>query len=405
MAAALRRTLRVSLSRRHFPAFSTATAVADSAAFSDPVPAAKSAIRSESDPERLVSLFESVAHHPSFYGDRTIYRLSVHKLARRRRPDLIERLLEGAKSDPDTPKSEGFLIRLLSLYGDAGMVDHAVRVFEAMPDLGCRRGERSLCALLSAFLKNGHVDRLQDAFGRAIEEFGVTPGIASYNVLLRALCSSGKVEEARALLDEMPNKNVEPDIICYNIVLDGYFKKGDYAEFDEVLKEISKKKVRPNAGTYNCRIAALCAKGKSSQAEELLYVMKSNRIYPNETSFNTLIDGYRKEGDMDSAMEVFERMKGVKRPDGSGVSPDSSTYITLLQGLVEKGEFVKAAKICKESLDKNWAPPFETVKALVDGLTKSSQIDEAKDVVARMEKAIRGDARDAWKKIEEAFSL
>ncbi|RRT63738.1 hypothetical protein B296_00018982 [Ensete ventricosum] len=405
MAAALRRSLRIPLFRRHFSALSTAATATSPSPSSDPISAAKSAIRSESDPDRLVSLFESAAHDPSFYDDRPIYRLSIQKLARHHRPDLIERLLEGAKSNPDSPKSEGFLLRLLSLYSEAGMPDHAVRTFEAMPGLGCRRTERSLCALLSAFLKNGCVDRLQDVFDRAADEYGIAPGIASYNVLLRALCSSNKVEKARALLDEMPDMGVEPDIICYNTVLDGYLKKGDYSGFHEFLEEISRKKFSPNVGTFNCRIAALCAQGKSFQAEELLDVMKSNRIQPNRSSFNTLIDGFHKEGNMDSAMKVFERMKGFKRPDDTGVSPDFKTYTTLLQGLVEKEEFARGVEICKECLEKKWAPPFEDVKRLMEGLMKSSRVNEAKDVISWMGKEMKDDARDAWKKIEEAYTL
>ncbi|XP_018674204.2 small ribosomal subunit protein mS78 (rPPR3a) [Musa acuminata AAA Group] len=406
MAAALRRSLRIPLFRRRFSALSTAATTATSPTpSSDPISAAKSAIRSESDPDRLVSLFESAAHDPSFYDDRPIYRFSIQKLARHHRPDLIERLLEGAKSNPDPPKSEGFLLRLLSLYSEAGMPDHAFRTFEAMPGLGCRRTDRSLCALLSAFLKNDCVDRLQDVFDRAAVEFGIAPGIASYNVLLRALCSIDEVEKARALLDEMPDKGVEPDIICYNTVLEGYLKKGDYSGFDEFLKEFNRKKFSPNVGTFNCRIAALCAQGKSLQAEELLDVMQSKTIQPNRLSFNTLIDGFCKEGNMDSAMKVFERMKGFMRPDDTRVSPDFKTYTTLLEDLVEKGEFGKGVEICKECLKKKWAPPFETVKGLIDGLVKSSRVNEAKDVISRMGKGIKGDARDAWKKIEESFSL
>ncbi|KAG6503507.1 pentatricopeptide repeat-containing protein At1g61870, mitochondrial-like [Zingiber officinale] len=366
----------------------------------DPIAAAKSAIRSESDPDRLVSLFESSAHHPSFYSDRQIYKISVHKLVRYGRPDLVERILEGAKSDANIKKSEGFLIRLISLYSDAGMIDHSVRIFEAIPSLGCQRSERSLCALLLAFLENKKFDRIQEAIDRYAKEYSIVPGIASYNVLLKALCSSYKVDEAFALLDEMPAKGVEPDIVCYNTVLDGYFKMRDDSGFEKVLKEIGKKKLRQTMNTYNCRIAALCAKGKSSQAEGLLAVMQSDGVYPNTVCFNTLIGGFCKEGNVDSAMKVYESMKRT------GVSPDFSTYVALLNGFVKKGEFQKALGICKQCLDSKWAPPFAMVKDLVDGLIKSSQLDEAKDIIARMRGRItKGDSKDAWRKIEKGFAL
>lgn len=204
----------------------------------------------------------------------------------------------------------------------------------------------------------------------------------------------------------MSAKGVEPDIVCYNTVLDGYLKVRDDSGFEKVLEEIGRKEFRQTVSTYNCRIAALCAKGKSSQAEELLDAMQSDGVYPNRICFNTLIGGFCKEGNVDSAMEVFESMKGIKRPDGSGVSPDFNIYVTLLNGLVNKREFQKAVGICKQCLDNKWAPPFDMVKELVDGLMKSSQLDEAKDIIARMRRGItKGDAKDTWRKIEKGFAL
>ncbi|RWW45435.1 hypothetical protein BHE74_00048729, partial [Ensete ventricosum] len=46
--------------------------------------------------------------------------------------------------------------------------------------------------------------------------------VASYTVPLKALCISSEVEEARFLLDEMPERGIEPDIIGDDTVLDGY---------------------------------------------------------------------------------------------------------------------------------------------------------------------------------------
>lgn len=115
------------------------------------------------------------------------------------------------------------------------MIDRPVRIFEAVPSLIWRRSERSLCALLLAFLKNGHVDRLQEAVDRSVEEYGIAPGIASYNIVLKARCSSNKVDEAFSLLDEMPGKGLEPNIIRYNTVLD----KGNVSGFDKFLEEIA----------------------------------------------------------------------------------------------------------------------------------------------------------------------
>ncbi|KAG6506891.1 pentatricopeptide repeat-containing protein At1g55890, mitochondrial-like [Zingiber officinale] len=342
------RTLTIPFLPLHFSTFSAKAASTNTKSSDDAVAGAKSAIRSESNPDRLVSLFESSAHHPSFYGDREIYKSAVKKLVRFGRRDLVERILEGAKSNADISKSEGFLIHFITLYSVAGMIDHSVRLFEAMPSLGCKRSERSFCALLSAFLENKQVDRIQEAIDRCAKEYSIVPGNKSYNVLLKALCSSSKVDEAFALLDEMPAKGVEPDIVCYDIVLDGYLEMRDDSGFEKVLEEIGKKKFRQTLNTYNCRIAALCAKGKSSQAEELLDVMQSDGVHPNKTCFYSLIVGFCEEGNLDSAWEVWERMKGIERPNGTCLSLDGYTYNTLLTSLEKKGEQLKMFKVYME---------------------------------------------------------
>ena len=96
----------------------------------------------------------------------------------------------------------------------------------------------------------------------------------------------------------------------------------------------------------------------------------------------------------------------MKRMNGKdGLSPNPDTYIMLIRSLAEKGEFGHALVISKECLTKKFAPPFEVVKGLIDGLVKDSKVDEAKDFVAKMREILKGDAVDAWKKFESALSL
>ncbi|KAJ6846057.1 pentatricopeptide repeat-containing protein-like, mitochondrial [Iris pallida] len=409
MAAVLRRTQ----TRLPFPrpsSFSTATAAA--APESDPISRAKSAIRSESDPERIASLFLSSAHSPKFYGDRAIYKLSVSKLARSRRPDLIERLLEpqlgsGSSGSNPNPKSEGFHIRIITLYSEAGMLDHAVRAFRRIPDSpGLRHTERSLCAVLSAYLKNRKLEPLLETFRSAPEDLGVSPGITAHNIVLNALCTHGDVAGARKMLDEMEGKEIKPDLVSYNTLLTGYLKKGEESGFDDILKEMVAKGLPPSVVTYNCRIGDLCGKKRSSEAEELLDAMTSKGVRPNRTSFNMIIDGFCKEGDVEAAMRVFKRMPGAKKEDGhDGASPNFDTYVLMIRSLVEKGEFMSGLEVFKECVLRKWAPPFDAVKGLVEGLKKSAQINDAKYVVVKMRKAVRGDAVDAWKKVEGELSV
>ncbi|PKU79407.1 pentatricopeptide repeat-containing protein At1g61870, mitochondrial-like [Dendrobium catenatum] len=362
----------------------------------------KSSIREESNPDRLVDLFKSAATTPLFYGDRVIYKITIQKLARARRPDLIELLLEHQITNSSTPKSEGFLMRIISLYGGASMPDHAASTFDR---IAVRRSERSLCALLSALLKCGQHARVLETFKKAERVLGVAPGIASCNILLRSLCEDGNVVAARNMLDEMPQSDLMPDINSYNMVLNGYLKEKKEEGFEELLQELTKKKMDANVSTYNCRIAHLCSKGRTFEAEELLDVMVSKGICPNVFSFNTLIDGFCNEGDACSAMRVFRRIHVMKNRDSSVASTNYTTYIVLLGCLVEKAEFDSALEICNLCLSKKWVPPFQAVKGLIHGLIKNSNVKEAKNVVEEMRRAVKGDSIEAWKNAEGEFAF
>ncbi|KAG0475008.1 hypothetical protein HPP92_014694 [Vanilla planifolia] len=124
-------------------------------------------------------------------------------------------------------------------------------------------------------------------------------------------------------------------------------------------------------------------------------------IHPNLSTFNTLIKGFCNERDSDSAMRVFKRMKATNGASGKErISPSADTYILLIRCLVDKEEFTQALQVCKECLTRRYAPPFETMKVLINGLAKTSKVDLAKYLVEKMRMVNKGDAVAAWTKLE-----
>jgi len=200
---------------------------------------------------------------------------------------------------------------------------------------------------------------------------------------------------------------VQPDIISCNEILKGYLNAGDDAAFDQLVKEITgpKRRLKPNVGTYNLRMALLCSKGRSFEAEELLDAMGANGVPPSRSSFNTVIKGLCNEGEVGAAMALFKRMPEVPRQNSKGVSPNFETYIMLLEALVNKSLFDPALEVCKECLHNKWAPPFQAIKGLVQGLLKSRKAKHAREVLMAMRKAVKGDAKQEWIKVEAQFPM
>ncbi|PAN46801.1 hypothetical protein PAHAL_9G215300 [Panicum hallii] len=366
------------------------------------------AVRAEADPARIHSLVASaLSNHdlPRLHTSRHLFSLATSRLTRLRRPDLAASLLHQLLAS--APPSPGLLARALSLFPGP---DDALRAFSASPPAA--RSDVSLSALLSALLRAGRLDDLKSTFASAESSLGVAPARASHNVLLHALVKNSELAAARKLLDEMANKKLKhrpaPDIISYNTVLAGYSVQGDEEGFEKLLKEISASKLEPNVVTYNCRIQWFAKKGETVKGEELLDVMESKEVAPNYLTYNALVQGYCKEGNVGPAMRVFKRMKVMKRREGRsdlGVSAHSQTYVVLFRSLVEKEKLDDALWICKSCFAMKAAPPFEAVKGLVEGLVKSGRSEEARNVVAKMDLLVKGDAKLAWGKVVGELSL
>ncbi|WVZ73034.1 hypothetical protein U9M48_021394 [Paspalum notatum var. saurae] len=366
----------------------------------------KSSIRdAATTPDALANLFLSGLPHPAFLGDRPLFALTVHRLASAGRRDLVASILSSSLTALPSPHpSEGFLLRLISLYSAAGMTDHSLTAFRLVKP----PSDRALSALLSAYHDNRLYDRAVRAFNTLPAELAIKPGLVSHNVLIKTLVASGDVAAARTVFDEMPDKaGVHPDIVSCNEILRGYLNTGDHAAFDQLLEEITgpKRRLKPNVGTYNLRMALLCAKGRGFEAEELLDAMVAKGVLPNRASFNTVIKGLCNEGEVGAAMALFRKMPEVPRQNGTGVSPNFETYIMLLEALVNKSVFDPALEVCRECLRNKWAPPFQAVKGLVHGLLKSRKAKQAKELLMAMRKVVKGDAKEEWMKAEAQFQL
>ncbi|KAL3718084.1 hypothetical protein ACJRO7_003252 [Eucalyptus globulus] len=368
--------------------------------------AVKSAILAESNPDKLAELFEQSSRFPTFRRHRPLYHLSFQKLAKARRLDLVDRLVLNQISQggdaPSSLRSEGFWIRLMMVYSNAGMVDEAMRTFDrAREAKRCDVSEKSLCAVLSVHLNNGSIGRVHELFEKLPRELGVTPAAAAHNLVLKAFVKDGDTEAARAWLAEMEARHqVIPNIDSYNILLGAYLKNGDFSAFDRVVKEILGKGLECNVTAYNLRIARLCKNKECARANKLLAEMIARGVKPNSACYNVVIDGFARLGDFESAKKVLD---GMVR-DGH-VAPCSFTYYTLLQGMLREGEFDSGLEMCKEIVKRRWVPPFEAMQSLIDGLLKASKGEEAKDIVEKMKRRLKGKSLESWGKIEAALPL
>ncbi|KAK9151814.1 hypothetical protein Syun_010123 [Stephania yunnanensis] len=328
---------------------------------------ALSLLKHESNPERIVDICRAASLSPDLHLDRICFSLAISSLSR-------------SKS-----------------FHAAGLLPDAIDTFRrSFDDLRLPRSPKSLNSLLFACVLAKDYDQLNKIFLEFPKTYGICPNLDTYNTVIKAFCESGKASSVFSVVAEMERKGVEPNAATFGVWLAGFYKEEKYGDVGKVLELMEKRGMKPGIGTYNIRIQSLCKLGKTGEAKALFEGVTARGMKANSDTYYHLIYGYCKEGDLEEAKGLFNGMR--KR----GLSPSSNCYFTLAYYLCQGGDFDTAFKVCKASIEKDWIPNFSTMKALVDGLVKSSKVEEARELVAKMKEKFNKNA-DMWKEIEEGL--
>ncbi|GAA0183507.1 hypothetical protein LIER_30904 [Lithospermum erythrorhizon] len=129
--------------------------------------------------------------------------------------------------------------------------------------------------------------------------------LPSWNALLAGLIRSGRIDQARRLFFEIP----ERDIFSWSTMISGYSQTGQAALALELFHEMVANGVRPNEVTMVSVLSAVAALGSLKDARwahEYLFV---NSIPLNDNLSAAIIDMYAKCGSISSALEVFHRIR------------------------------------------------------------------------------------------------
>jgi leucine-rich PPR motif-containing protein len=336
----------------------------------------------ESDPQKLVQIFKQSAEHPKFRSLQSPYEVTVKKLASAKQFIAIEEILDHSLQVSE-PCSEAFIIRIILLYGIAGMPQHAIKTFNKMKSLNISPTVKSFNALLNALIESKNPKLVRDFYKDidSFEIFGISANVKTYNIIVKAICEMNEHESALSFLDEMRKHGCEPDIFTYNTILSALYKQGKYKEADDLLGKMTET-CPPDVITYNIRMSHLCECDKTSDAEKLLDEMVSKGLNPNIFNFNTLIAGYCKENNMTEAMRIFS---DISR---KGCDPDAVTYYTLISLSSKEGHFDTAYELYIESMRRNWMPNLKTANMLIDGLVKNNKVENAREVIEGMKKKL-----------------
>ncbi|KAJ8534861.1 hypothetical protein K7X08_016589 [Anisodus acutangulus] len=358
--------------------------------------AALTLLKSESNPTRILEICRGASLTPESHLDRIAYSKAISKLKDLNHFSGICTFLQESTTRPDL-KSERVISHFIVLYGQAGLVDEAMKTFEEMEGkLGISRTEKTLNSLLFACVLGKDYALMKRVFIEFPKIYDLVPNLDTYNVVIKGFCESGSSSSVYSILDEMSRKNVKPNAETFGNCITGFYKEEKYEDVGKILEMMKEYNMAPGISTYNIRIQSLCKLKKSGEAKALLDGILSRGLKANHVTYGHLILGFCREGDFEEAKNMFNKMVN------SGLKPDAECYFTLVYYLCQGRDFEAALKIYKICLADGRVPNFSTMKSLVEGLASISKVDEARKVIAQVKEKILRNV-EKWDEIEEAL--
>ncbi|XP_024157939.2 pentatricopeptide repeat-containing protein At3g13160, mitochondrial [Rosa chinensis] len=354
-------------------AFSTAT--------TQPKPTTAKSIRAisadldrERNLKRLVKKFKESSELYRFRTKTPIYEETVRRLTNAKRFRAIEEILEDQKKYPDF-SDEGFAVRILSLYGKAGMFENAQKVFDEMPERNCGRTVLSFNALLGSCVNSNKFDMVEKIFGEVPEKLSIEPDLVSYNTVIKAFCKMGSFDSAVSVVDVMEKKGVKPDVITFNTILDCLYGNKRFLDAEKIWGQMVEKNVVPNIRSYNAKLLGFALEKRSVEGAQLVEELRNIGVKPDVFTFNALIKGFVNEGNLGEAKRWYGEI------EKSSCAPDKWTFETLVSFVCEKDDVEFAFELCKDIFQRRRLVSAALLQPVVDGLVKASMIEEAKELV------------------------
>ncbi|KAG9449275.1 hypothetical protein H6P81_009240 [Aristolochia fimbriata] len=362
--------------RRCYAAIDTSVIAANSKQQLKLEPPALIKLKVERDPEKLFLLFKANSQNRLVVENSTAFEDTVSRLAGARRFDYIEELLEHQKSLPQG-RREGFIVRIIMLYGRARMFSQALRTFFDMHLYGCQRTVKSFNAALKVLSSTHKFDAIFSFFYHVPEEFGISLDEYSYNLVIKAFCEMGYLNSACLIMVEMEKSGTKPDVVTYTTLMSALYFSNQCEIADGLWNLMVIRKCSPNVATFNVRIQYLINKRRVWQARSWMQKMLVFGVNPDELTFNLIIKGFCLIGRLDMAKRSFNALCHCN----SECKVNGKIYQTMIHYLSEGEEYDLAFKFCKDSMLKNWFPSVDTICKLLKGLMKISKDRNAKEIM------------------------
>ncbi|OWM88301.1 pentatricopeptide repeat-containing protein At1g32415, mitochondrial [Punica granatum] len=224
----------------------------------------------------------------------------------------------------------------------------ARNLLDRMPQRGQYGRVGHWTALLSRFSRVGLVDE-----ARALFDIMPEKNLVTHNAMLSALVQGNRLGEAVRFFERMPEKNVvsRTSVIC------GLFDAGRIDEAKRMFGEMPER----NVVSWNAMIAGLIRNGHLEEAGRIFYAMPVKNV----VSWNAMIAGYAESGRVEEARALFEEMGEETK--------NVVTWTSMVAGYCRSGDVEAGYSLFSRMPEKN----VVSWTAMISGLTWNGFYEDA----------------------------
>ncbi|CAN1152040.1 Pentatricopeptide repeat-containing protein At1g80150, mitochondrial [Linum perenne] len=326
-------------------------------------------LKCERDPEKLFNLFKENARNRLVIENRFAFEDTISRLAGAKRFDYIEDLLEQQKSLPQG-RREGFIVRIIMLYGKAGMAKHALNTFYDMHQ--SKRTAKSFNAALMVLAGTRDTAAIEAFLSKVPEKYDIELDLYSLNIVTKAFCEMENLDKAYLVMVRMERLGIRPDVITYTTLIAAFYRNNRFEISNGLWNLMVLKGCFPNLATFNVRIQYLVNRGQAWKANDVMLLMQKVGILPDEITYNLVIKGFFRAGFLEMAMRIYSAM---------GFKPNVKIYQTMVHYLCKGGELDMAYTMCTKCMKKNWFLSVDSICTLLDALKKNGKLDKARMIM------------------------
>lgn len=313
---------------------------------------------------------------------------------------------------------------MITGYTQAGMMEVAQSLFDEMPE----KDTVSWTAIVRGYLKNGDVDAAWKLFQDMPDR-----DILAWNTMIGGFVMSERLDDALRLFADMPDR----DLVSWNTILQGYVQQGDMdsantwfrriPEKDEtswntlisgykdegalsLLLEMTRGGYKPDQGTWSV-IISICASLVALGCGRMVHVCAIKTGFEHDALvMSSLISMYSKCGLITEASQVFEMimqrdtvtwnamiatyayhglaaeaLKLFDRMTRDGLTPDHSTFLSVLSACAHKGYLYEGCHYFR-SMQHDWnlIPRSDHYSCMVDLFGRSGFVHQAYDFTRKI---------------------